>query len=74
MAEREGLLGLEEVARGRVTVGVYQFLKAAIMDRRWRYRAKWLATALASPFSTTERLKKLVATSIRGSLTAVFKK
>lgn len=69
MAERVGLLGVEEVAHGGRARGFYQFLKAGVMDHRLRFRLKWALCALAAPFLTGPQLRKVVSTSI--SQTAV---
>ena len=64
LAEATGLLGVEEHARGRRARAVAQFLKAGRMDRRGRYRAKWMLCAAAGLFAGPERVRRLVNTSL----------
>jgi glycosyltransferase involved in cell wall biosynthesis len=68
LAEAEGLLGIEEAINGQTGHGIFQMCKAAIMDRRSRYRAKWLVCAASAPFVSNERLKQMVTSSISGSV------
>lgn len=68
LAEAEGLLGVEEVVKGRVGIGVYQMCKAALMDKRPRYKAKWLICAGSAPFVSSDRLRRMVTSSLTGSV------
>jgi GT2 family glycosyltransferase len=61
MTQREGLLGIEEVASGKLLAGIRQLGKAAWMDHRARHRAKWILCALSAPFVSAGRLRKMVA-------------
>jgi glycosyltransferase involved in cell wall biosynthesis len=61
MTQREGLLGIEEVASGKLLAGMRQLGKAAWLDHRARYRAKWILCALSAPFVSAGRLRKMVA-------------
>jgi len=74
LAEAEGLLGIEEVINGRMRLGIYQICKAACMDRRPRYRAKWLLCAASAPFVSNERLLSMVSSSLTGGATEVLNK
>lgn len=64
LAEAEGHLGIEEVANGNFSAGLYQILKAAIVDRRPRYKAKWLVCAGSAPFVSRDRLRQMVTSSL----------
>ena len=68
LAEVTGLLGMEEHTKGGRAQAVSQFLKASAMDKRVRYRAKWLMCAAAAPFATTSQMRKLVSHSLSNSL------
>lgn len=74
LAEAEGLLGIEEVINGRRWLGIYQICKAACLDRRPRYRAKWLLCAASAPFVSNERLLSMVGSSLTGGATEVLRK
>lgn len=67
IAECEGLLGVEESLQGNRFKGCMQLLKAAVMAGKMRYRAKWLACALLSPFIGSEQLTSMVATPLTQS-------
>jgi glycosyltransferase involved in cell wall biosynthesis len=60
MAELEGQIGIEEATYRHLAKAIPQFYKAAMMDRRWRSWAKWLAYACAAPFVTPAGLRKVV--------------
>jgi hypothetical protein len=64
MIEREGLLGIEEVAAGELFLGIRQLCKAALKDHRLRHRAKWFFCAAAAPFVSTNQLRRLVTTPV----------
>jgi hypothetical protein len=72
--EREGLLGLEEVTRGHTAVGMYHMFKAGLRDNRTRCRLKWIWMAFVAPFVGHDRLRRMVSSSITGSLKALFRK
>lgn len=74
LAEAAGLLGIEEVINGKLGRGIYQMFKAAALDRRPRYRAKWLLCAASAPFVSKERLKAMVTSSVTRSLAKVVGK
>jgi glycosyltransferase involved in cell wall biosynthesis len=74
MAERVGFLGIEEIAAGQMITGVRQLFRAAIMDRRRRYRGKWLLCAASAPFVSNERLRGMITSSLTGSVGEVFEK
>jgi len=59
MAELEGQIGLEEATYRHLAKAIPQFYKAAMMDRRWRYCAKWFAYACTAPFVTPEGLRRM---------------
>jgi CTP:molybdopterin cytidylyltransferase MocA len=67
LAEAEGHLGIEEVANGDFSAGFYHILKAAIMDQRPRYKAKWLVCAGSAPFVSRDRLRQMVTSSLTRS-------
>jgi len=64
IAERVGFLGIEEIAAGQMITGIRQLCRSAMMDRRLRYKAKWLLCAASAPFVNSEQLRKLLSTSI----------
>jgi glycosyltransferase involved in cell wall biosynthesis len=74
MIEREGLLGIEELAAGKQIAGILQLCKAAILDRRLRAKAKWLLCAASAPFVSMERLKGMVTSSVTRSVVVDLKK
>jgi glycosyltransferase involved in cell wall biosynthesis len=74
IAECEGLLGVEESMHGNRMKGTLQLLKAAVLDRRARPRAKWLACALLAPFATGEQLKSAVTTSVKGTAASLLRR
>lgn len=63
-AEVTGLLGVEEHRNGRRARAVTQFFKAGSMDRRNRFRAKWMICAMAGLFATHEQIDRLVNNSV----------
>ena len=67
MAELEGQIGLEESTYRHLAKAIPQFYKAAMMDRRWRYCAKWFAYACTAPFVTPERLRRMFTSMRRRS-------
>ena len=67
--ERVGLLGVEEVAAGKLMTGIRQLCKAATMARRARHRAKWLFCAASAPFVSTQRLRRMVSLPVGKALT-----
>ena len=71
LAETEGHLGVEEVARGKLGTGISQMIKAALRDPRLRFRAKWLICAASAPFVSGDRLKGMVTSSLSGSIQKV---
>lgn len=73
MSERVGFLGIEEIAAGQMTMGIRQLCRAAMMDRRPRYKAKWLLCAASAPFVTTEQLRKILSTSVSDSAAEVLR-
>lgn len=68
MAEREGLLGVEEVAAGRLIAGIRQFCRAAKSDRVPRQKAKWLFCAATAPFVSTPRLRRMVTSPVSSAI------
>jgi len=74
MAERVGFLGIEEIAAGQMFTGIGQLCRAAIMDRRLRYKAKWLLCAANAPFVSNARLQGMVTSSLTGSVAEVLHK
>jgi glycosyltransferase involved in cell wall biosynthesis len=69
MVEREGLLGIEEVAAGKLLAGIRQLCKAATMAQRTRHRAKWLFCAASAPFVSPQRLRRMVSLPVNRALT-----
>jgi glycosyltransferase involved in cell wall biosynthesis len=68
LAEAEGHLGIEEVVNGRLSAGLYQILKAAMVAPRLRFKAKWVICAASAPFVSRHRLRQMVTSSLTGSL------
>jgi glycosyltransferase involved in cell wall biosynthesis len=68
MAERHGLLGIEEVAAGNLARGIRGMCRAAFCDRVLRHKAKWLACAACAPFVSRHRLRQMVTFSLTGWL------
>lgn len=63
-AEAQGYLGVEQVAAGSTVRGAGSLLKAALLSRGVREKAKWVACSVAAPFVPESRLKKLPATPV----------
>jgi hypothetical protein len=59
MAELEGQMGIEEATDRHLAKAIHQFYRAAMMDRRVRYSAKWCAYACGAPFVAPERLRRV---------------
>jgi hypothetical protein len=68
LAEITGLLGVEEHRCGARGRAIAQFLKAATMDKRAPFRAKWLLCAAAAPFASHNKMRRLITTPIRDSV------
>jgi glycosyltransferase involved in cell wall biosynthesis len=68
LAEAEGTLGAEEVMHGSRLQGVRQLGRAALLDRRWKHRLKWLSCALVAPLVSRERFGKVYAASITNAV------
>jgi CTP:molybdopterin cytidylyltransferase MocA len=64
LAEAEGHLGIEEVVNGRLSAGIYQILRAALAAPRMRFKAKWVICAGSAPFVSSDRLRKMVTSSL----------
>jgi len=73
LAEITGLLGVEEHKSGARGRALAQFLRAAAMDTRSRFRAKWLLCAAAAPFVTRDQMRRLVTTSVRDSVVGTLR-
>ena len=74
LAEITGLLGVEEHERGARGRALAQFLKAATMDTRAQFRAKWLLCAAAAPFATRDQMRRLVITSVSNSVAGALRR
>ncbi len=74
LAEITGLLGVEEHKLGEKGRALAQFLKAARMDTRSSFRAKWLLCAAATPFATRDQMRRLVSTSVRDSVAGTLRR
>ena len=72
MAELKGQMGIEEATDRHLAKAIYHFGKAAMMDRRLRYCARWCAYACTSPFMTPERLRR-VFNSMRLTVRSLIK-
>lgn len=72
-AEYEGYAGIEDLSRGRMLSGAWQFLKAAVMIREPRKSLKWLYCAFAAPLAPREQLESIVSTPIGKSATAILR-
>ncbi|MDQ3665031.1 MAG: glycosyltransferase family 2 protein [Acidobacteriota bacterium] len=68
MAMDEGYLGVEEVCAGSLLRGMWRFLRAAALERKRRWRLKWLFCAAAAPFVPRHRMRAFVAASLTGAL------
>lgn len=68
LAEAEGNLGAEQVLQGSAADGVYHLARAAVLDRNFRHRMKWLICALAAPFVGRARFKRIYSSSITRTL------
>ena len=64
----EGYLGIEEAAAGNRLKGMGHLVRAAALERKTRWRMKWLSCALAAPFVSGGRLRALAATSLTQSV------
>ncbi len=58
MAELEGQMGIEEATERDLARAIHQFYKAALMDRRLPYCAKWFVYACTAPFVAPERVRR----------------
>src|SRR5215471_12827841 len=68
IAEEQGHLGVEEYVDGQHRSGIRQMLRAAMVDPRLRFKAKWLICALSAPFVSKDQLKQMVTSSLTGSI------
>jgi glycosyltransferase involved in cell wall biosynthesis len=67
-AREEIDLAFVEAARGRSLSAARHLAGAALGERRWRWRAKLLACALAAPVVSEPRLRTLFSSSLTGSV------
>jgi glycosyltransferase involved in cell wall biosynthesis len=67
-AADEGYLGVELAAAGAWHAGMRHMFAAAARERKTRWRLKWLACALATPFVSGQRLRSLVSGSLTSAL------
>jgi glycosyltransferase involved in cell wall biosynthesis len=68
LAEITGLLGVEEFMHGERVRAAAQFVKACLMDDRVRFRFRWALCTAVAPFASRRRMRKLVETSLSGSV------
>jgi glycosyltransferase involved in cell wall biosynthesis len=69
LVEAQGTLGAQQVMSGHRLRGAYYLSKAALFDRKFRQRLKWLACALAAPVVSPQRFDRVYSGSIsRGIL------
>jgi glycosyltransferase involved in cell wall biosynthesis len=68
LAEAEGTLGALEVMDGRRLHGACYLGKAAVFDKKFRQRLKWLACALAAPLVSRRQFEKVYSGSISRGL------
>jgi glycosyltransferase involved in cell wall biosynthesis len=68
MVAGEGYLGVEEAVTGNLLKGMRGIFRAAALERRPRWRAKWLLCALAAPFVPKRWLRGMVTTSLTEAL------
>jgi glycosyltransferase involved in cell wall biosynthesis len=66
-ARDEGELGILEAARERSVGAMWHLLNSARLERRWRWRTKLFACALAAPFVSGARLRLMITSSVTGS-------
>lgn len=64
-AADEGYLGVEEAVTGNLLKGMRGFFRAAALERKARWRAKWLVCALAAPFVPKNRLRRMITTPLK---------
>lgn len=63
-ASDQGYLGIEEVIGGNLFRGVHSLVRAALLERKARWRAKWFFCALAAPFVPRGKFRALATTSL----------
>jgi len=68
LAEAVGTLGAQQVLSGRRVRGACYLGKAAVFDRKFRQRMKWLACALAAPLVSRRQFEKVYSGSISRGL------
>ena len=68
MGEAEGTLGVEEVMNNNRARGFYHLGMAAVLDRKFRHRLKWLACALAAPLVGRSRFETIYSSSISATV------
>ena len=68
LAEVEGIVGAEEVMQNNRARGLYHLARAAVLDRTFRHRFKWLACAIAAPLVGRSRFETIYSSSISGTL------
>jgi glycosyltransferase involved in cell wall biosynthesis len=74
LAEVNGLLGVEEHLHGRRARAIAQFVKASRMDKRKRFRAKWILCAAAGLFATHEHIRNLVNNSVSDIVSSALRR
>lgn len=67
-AKEEGEFGLMEAARKNSMGAAWHLLNSAWFERRWRWKTKLLACALAAPLVSETRLQSLLTSSVTGAV------
>lgn len=68
MGEAQGTLGVEEVMNNNRARGFYHLGMAAVLDRKFKHRLKWLACALAAPLVGRSRFETIYSSSISATV------
>lgn len=73
-AKDEGEFGIMEASRGNSWRAARHLFNSARFERRWKWKIKLSACALAAPFVSDVRLRSLIASSVVGSLKGLGRK
>src|SRR5262249_42724213 len=73
LAELEGALGAEEVMNGSRIRGAHYLVRAAVFDRKFRQRLKWLLCAVVVPFTDGVHFEKLYSSSVSRAFMGHFR-
>ena len=73
LAEREGILGVEEVIHRNLASGIYRLGKATVLDRKIKHKLKWLSCALAAPFLSEQQFRQLYNSSLTRAVAGLLR-